>query len=464
MKYLIPPYPLGEERTYALYLVGAVRYWRNAILPLIKDSLTTYRDGWIDNLAGAFRNLWEVQAQQLQRQARGVLDRIDNRHRRWWNQAQGRIRGIPPETIEAITPEPWRNSEIDARLAANVRLIKDIGEKAAGQVEEIIRDGVRSGRSTKEIGKQVQASLDSAEKRARNIARDQVGKHLGVLNEHRQRDAGVTRYRWRTAGDSRVRDSHAVREGKVFSWDDPPRGGNPGQAVNCRCVAEADLDSMSIDSVAAPRHPRQPRPNRTSVLHRQLPLIKQYYPGRHLGLHDFEQILLTPNYATPGSPELSFWFDDAGKPIGSKRGRPDKIIYTKNEKKHMRGRRLTHSHSEGFGISPQDIVYAVLNADLKEIRAIGILDDIKIGPTRYGYSLERDGDFWRYKNGQPVGPEFMDFVRDSADFHMKHLRKLAKLSRQSIRKMGDEFLNSAYESVAYDVQQVLQCKYKRFEV
>ena len=45
-------------------------------------------------------------------------------------------------------------------------------------------------------------------------------------------------YIWRTVGDNRVRSEHAVRDGKTFSWDNPPDGGHPGEAPNCRCTAE----------------------------------------------------------------------------------------------------------------------------------------------------------------------------------------------------------------------------------
>ena len=45
-------------------------------------------------------------------------------------------------------------------------------------------------------------------------------------------------YIWRTQGDGKVRPSHAGRNGQTFSWDDPPDGGHPGEAPNCRCSAE----------------------------------------------------------------------------------------------------------------------------------------------------------------------------------------------------------------------------------
>jgi len=54
------------------------------------------------------------------------------------------------------------------------------------------------------------------------------------------------KYIWHTMGDGRVRSSHADRDGKAFSWDNPPDGGHPGEAYNCRCTAE-DLKSNKAD-------------------------------------------------------------------------------------------------------------------------------------------------------------------------------------------------------------------------
>lgn len=46
------------------------------------------------------------------------------------------------------------------------------------------------------------------------------------------------RYIWHAVGDDHVRHDHALREGRVFDWDQPPEGGHPGEDYNCRCWAE----------------------------------------------------------------------------------------------------------------------------------------------------------------------------------------------------------------------------------
>ena len=88
---------------------------------------------------------------------------------------------------------------------------------------------------------------------AKRIARDQTNKTIGDLTKVRHEQAGVTEYIWRTAEDERVvgepgglyptgnsrHMNHAERDGKRFRWDNPPPDGHPGQAIQCRCVAQA---------------------------------------------------------------------------------------------------------------------------------------------------------------------------------------------------------------------------------
>ncbi len=52
------------------------------------------------------------------------------------------------------------------------------------------------------------------------------------------------KYIWRTRGDEKVRPSHAALEGQVFSWDNPPAIGHPGEDHNCRCMAEPHLEGI----------------------------------------------------------------------------------------------------------------------------------------------------------------------------------------------------------------------------
>jgi predicted chitinase len=56
----------------------------------------------------------------------------------------------------------------------------------------------------------------------------------------------LDRYTWRSRDDARVRSAHAVNDDQVFAWSDPPEGGHPGEAWNCRCIAEPIIYADSI--------------------------------------------------------------------------------------------------------------------------------------------------------------------------------------------------------------------------
>lgn len=81
----------------------------------------------------------------------------------------------------------------------------------------------------------------------RRITRDQSNKLTGALSEFRQTQVGVTKYKWETAADDRVRPNHESKDGRVFSWDQAPFDtGHPGHDIQCRCVAVPEISIEQI--------------------------------------------------------------------------------------------------------------------------------------------------------------------------------------------------------------------------
>lgn len=73
----------------------------------------------------------------------------------------------------------------------------------------------------------------------------------GLINQLRQADLAIVQYIWRSRDDAKVRDSHAAHDDRVFLWDDPPEGGHPGEAHNCRCYAEPVFPGVQSNVVPA---------------------------------------------------------------------------------------------------------------------------------------------------------------------------------------------------------------------
>jgi SPP1 gp7 family putative phage head morphogenesis protein len=150
------------------------------------------------------------------------------------------------------------NKELKPFIKENVNLIKTIPTKFFGQIENTVNDMWTNGRSTADIKDALWERYDITERRAKVIARDQIGKINQQITEKRHRELKITKYRWSTSQDERVRGnpsglypdakySHFDREGQIFSYDDPPEDGHAGYAIQCRCIAIPIIPELDDD-------------------------------------------------------------------------------------------------------------------------------------------------------------------------------------------------------------------------
>ena len=130
------------------------------------------------------------------------------------------------------------------------------------ELQEKVLSGERSGSyrsSAVEIQKIIGGSYESAEKKAKFLARQESRLLLAKFKEVRYADAGITEYVWETVNrphdanpkmhkKGNVRYSHWLLDGKTFKFTEPPvtsepgqpvRHNNPGQDYNCRCRSRA---------------------------------------------------------------------------------------------------------------------------------------------------------------------------------------------------------------------------------
>ena len=155
--------------------------------------------------------------------------------------------------------EPWVDPLLRSWSLTNASLIKDIPERYVKDIAQLAAESVRQGRPLSEFTKVLMKRYRFTANRAELVARDQVGKLTGQVQQAQQERLGINEYRWRTMRDERVRTRHAGLEGKICRWDDPTvyrnpgettwrsRNsigafvGHPGQDIGCRCGASALL-------------------------------------------------------------------------------------------------------------------------------------------------------------------------------------------------------------------------------
>jgi SPP1 gp7 family putative phage head morphogenesis protein len=220
---------------------------RREVYPLVQRALAERRDdarldatnlnASIDRVARQFADM--LRPTQLEEVARRFGSATSTFQREQLNKQIRAAMGVDLSTIE---PNVLRM--IDDFTADNVALIKSVPQRFFADIETRITSGVRAGQRWEDMAAELEARHGVAKERAKVIARDQVGKFYGELNQKRQENLGITGYIWRTSNDNRVRDEHELREGVHFEWNAPPADGHPGEPVLCRCYGEPDVESI----------------------------------------------------------------------------------------------------------------------------------------------------------------------------------------------------------------------------
>lgn len=266
--------PIRHEEDYASALIKIMRRVRAAYAPLIRAlpdivaSAEAARRG--DHMdAGASDKLKRLLAHAVETSRRAVQQpELEGLARKF----AGRVSlyqkvQISNQVRAALGADPvFKDRGLAARVDhfahENATLITRIPERLHGDIAALVTRSVAGGRrAATDIAADIEDRYQIGEKHARMIARDQVGKFYADLNHSRQREMGISRFVWRTAGDERVRGapdgkypdaqpSHFDLDGETYDYDDPPTppGADgpllPGEDYQCRCWAEPLFDDL----------------------------------------------------------------------------------------------------------------------------------------------------------------------------------------------------------------------------
>lgn len=222
------------------------------LIPLIRKLQSEYQtDSWSDDLEQEFsllRNIINEEQPLIPRVANLLVDSIITESNEDLKKTFTKKLGINVflnnRRLEDITK---------ARTNENISLIKSVGEGFLSDIETLVYEGATQGRRASEIAKDIRKKAGITERRANFIARDQVTTFYANINKQRALDLGVKEYIWRNMGDQRVRGNpngkypnskynHWTREGKIFTYKNPPPDGNAGEPAGCRCYAQLVID------------------------------------------------------------------------------------------------------------------------------------------------------------------------------------------------------------------------------
>lgn len=209
------------------------------------ESITSKAKKTMNSLLDKFTKLFNEKAKPLaNKMVNGAKQTSEKSLRRSMQTLTGLTikTSLIPEGMEDVTR---------AAIEENVSLIKSIPQQYFTKVTGSVMRSITSGIPLDTLTDQVQKYNGETERRAKNLALDQVRKAYNTINKQRMQAVGVKKFEWvHSGGGQKPRKSHLAMNGNIYSFDnlpvinkeqvdagyEAPIHGIPGQAINCRCT------------------------------------------------------------------------------------------------------------------------------------------------------------------------------------------------------------------------------------
>lgn len=251
-----PKYPKNFERDYYRVLRAVVRRLKSATnnnIPMLAYSLrqdddSTVTDAFVQAILVELLKSMTIEdaISELELILAGVSSVVDA--------------NVISAFAEAVSVDVFLNDSalldtVKAEWKAQQsRLVDSIVNTYIEKLQIIVSNAVQRGTAMSEVKEEIKVLLNTTDKRAEFIARNEVGNLNGIITMRRQVDCGISVYQWSSSHDERVRPSHAEMDGKYFYWNSDKAGEingikvypapkyHPCMDYNCRCVALPVID------------------------------------------------------------------------------------------------------------------------------------------------------------------------------------------------------------------------------
>ena len=251
-----PKYPKNFERDYYRVLRAVVRRLKSATnnnIPMLAYSLrqdddSTVTDAFVQAILAELLKSMTIEdaISELELILAGVSSVVDA--------------NVISAFAEAVSVDVFLNDSalldtVKAEWKAQQgRLVDSIVNTYIEKLQIIVSNAVQRGTAMSEVKEEIKVLLNTTDKRAKFIARNEVGNLNGIITMRRQVDCGIGVYQWSSSHDERVRPSHAEMDGKYFYWNSDKVGEingikvypapkyHPCMDYNCRCVALPVID------------------------------------------------------------------------------------------------------------------------------------------------------------------------------------------------------------------------------
>lgn len=169
-----------------------------------------------------------------------ILDNIDDN----LTKSISQVIGLDIKTTQA------QKLKISEEFTNNMKLfIKDFANNEIVKLREQVEQSAFSGVRAESLQRTIEKSFGVSQNKSLFLAKQEIGLFTSFYKEAKYKELGITKYRWSTSRDVRVREDHQDLNNKIFSFNNPPivnkqtgKRANPSQDFGCRCVAIPIID------------------------------------------------------------------------------------------------------------------------------------------------------------------------------------------------------------------------------
>jgi hypothetical protein len=253
----IIPTAVQASDLYGIYR-PVIDRWASTIAPLMAEYERTLAAVTTDSAAD-LNNTLDATEGEIQRLLYLLTPRLRDfvlRQERWfrdrWVGAVLSATGVDLSTLIGV--EDARET-IEAAIARNISLVKDVSRQAQARMSESIFRGLTNRTPAREVAAELREAVAMGRRRSVNIASHQLSAITGSLADERRRQAGLSEWEWVHSRKARPRAAHVARNGNIYT-DDPAKVGKtingkvvmalpptrPSEEPFCGCRAKAILD------------------------------------------------------------------------------------------------------------------------------------------------------------------------------------------------------------------------------
>lgn len=236
----IVPTSVQSNSLTAIYL-EVVRYWRDQSESILRGydppAITVDSPPEIESALAQAQTGANALLASLTPRIRDWASLFAAWHSRKWAANVATATGV---SIAAFLTNAAIADDLVSSLNWNVGLVRNVSDQTRDRIANIVWAGWRARTPKRDIAKQLNEAIGLGRDRSRRIAIDQTTKLSGSLDRSRMLEAGINDWIWRSSHKVHFRPEHQARDGKEYSWSDPPTD-SPGELPFCGCRAQSLL-------------------------------------------------------------------------------------------------------------------------------------------------------------------------------------------------------------------------------